>query len=156
MEKKSSLSLKLELIWWVFTAILAAGVLYPIIKKLPNYPFLVINIIFVIVFITFTRYIFLLKHTFLARQQVIKIGMVLVSILIIAYLINGIHNFQTFIDEQGVDALVGDLPNTQKDSMARYIRAELLFFGVGSIVAAVILPIRLIISVWRVRNRNTV
>ena len=72
MNREQSLHFRLEIIWWIFTLILAAGILYPILREVDDYPFLVINIIFVIVFVTFTRYIFLLKHTFLAKQQLIK------------------------------------------------------------------------------------
>ena len=131
MNREQSLHFRLEIIWWIFTLILAGGILYPILKEVDDYPFLMINIIFVIVFITFTRYIFLLKHTFLAKQQLIKTAIVLISIPIIFMLVNEINLFQTFLDENGVEGLVGDLPFGKRDNIAKFIRAEMLFFGVG-------------------------
>jgi hypothetical protein len=156
MDSKQSLHFRLEIIWWFFTLILVAGVLYPILTKIDNYPFLVINIIFIIVFVTFTRYIFLLKHTFLAKQQILKTGIVLIGIPIIFMLINQINIFQTYIDENGIEGVVGDLAFGKRENIATFIRAEMLFFGVGSVISAIVLPFRLVVSVWRTRNRGTV
>ncbi len=156
MNREQSLHFRLEIIWWIFTIILAMGVTYPVISKVENYPFLVINIIFIIVFVTFTRYIFLLKHTFLAKQQLLKTGIVLISVPIIFMLINQINLFQTFLDENGFNGLVGDLPFGKRENIAKFIRAEMLFFGVGSVISAIVLTIRLVVSVWRLKNRGTV
>lgn len=156
MNREKSLHFRLEVIWWIFTIIFAAGVTYPVISKVKNYPFLMVNIIFIIVFITFTRYIFLLKHTFLAKQQILKTAIVLISVPVIFMLINQINLFQTFLDENGFDGLVGDLPFGEREAVAKFIRAEMLFFGVGSVISAILLSIRFVISVWRVKNRGTV
>jgi len=156
MEDKKGLYLKLELIWWIFTLILIVGVLYPILTKLSNYPFLMINIIFILVFVTFTRYVFLLKHTFIAKKQVLKIILIILCLPVILYVINGINGFQTFIDEQGISTIVGELPYEQQESMMSYIRSLLVFFGVGAVIATVAFAIRLLISVWQYRNRGKV
>ena len=156
MNNKQSLQIRLEVIWWIFTFILAGGVLFPILSNIENFPFLLINMVFIIVFITFTRYLFLLKYTFLAKKQILKIAIVVMSIPVIFLLGSHINGFQTFLDEQGAEALVGDLSFQNKESMAKYIRSEILFFGVGSVIVATLLPFRLIISVWRTRNKGTV
>lgn len=155
MNQKQSLYFRLELIWWIFTLILVAGVLYPILSKIENFPFLAANIVFILVFVTFTRYIFLLKHTFLAKQQILKIAIVLIGIPIIFLLINQINLFQTFLDENGIEGIVGDLPFGKRENIAKFIRAEMLFFGVGSVISSIVLPFRLVVSVWRTRNRGT-
>ena len=151
MDKRISL----ELYWWLFTLIIVVAILFPILNKLPDYPFLLPNIVFIVTFITFTRYMFLLEHTFLAYQQRLKVAIILVSAIIIFYLISEINTFQTFLDEEGPDTLVNTLPTSQQRSMASYIRSEYLFFGVGSVIAAVVLPFRLMISIWRNYNRGT-
>ena len=156
MNREQSLHFRLEIIWWIFTLVLVAGVLYPILTKVVDYPFLVINVIFIIVFITFTRYIFLLKYTFLAKLQLVKIAFVLISVPIIFMLIHQINIFQTFLDEYGVEGLVGDLPFGKREPIAKFIRAEMLFFGVGSVISTIILSVRLVVSVWRTRNKGTV
>ncbi|MEM1323020.1 MAG: hypothetical protein AAGG75_22330 [Bacteroidota bacterium] len=148
--------LKLELIWWIFTGLLAFAILFPIINSISSYPFLTINVVFIIVFITSTRYIFLLKHTFVAQQQIIKAIIIVISIPLIFYLVNNINYFQTFLDEEGIDAVIEGLNYEKGQQMAGYIRNEMLLFGVGSLIASVMLPFRMLISIWRTRNRGTV
>jgi hypothetical protein len=156
MTEQKKLHLKLELIWWVFTIILAVGLTYPIQSKLSNYPFLITTVAFIIIFITFTRYVFLLKHTFLAKKQILKVVMVFLCLPVAWYLVEEINYFQTFIDEQGPLALVGELPDNQQKSMSNYIRSVLLFFGVGGVIITVVFALRLIVSVWRLRNRGSI
>ncbi len=156
MTAQKGLYLKLELVWWLFTIILAAGLLYPIQSKLSNYPFLLTTLAFIIIFVTFTRYVFLLKHTFLAKRQVLKVVITFLCLPVVWYLVEGINFFQTFVDEQGPLALVRELPDHQQESMFKYIRSVILFFGVGGVIVTVVLAIRLIVSVWRLRNRGSV
>lgn len=40
--------------------------------------------------------------------------------------------------------------------MGDYIRNEMVFFGVASLTTTFLLPTRMILSIWRVRNRGTV
>ncbi len=144
----------LEMIWWFFSLILAVGILLPIISTTRNYPFLWINIIFVVVFITLTRYIFLLHLTFLSRMEWLKVILIFVSPVFIFLLVQEINRFQTFIDKYGWEAVLGVRPIPQLDRLSDYTHTEFLFFGVGSVIAAALLPVRMMISIWRVRNRG--
>ena len=154
---RQQLTLRLELIWWVLTAVVVLGVLFPIYAKVgAAYPFYGENILFIVVFITFTRFIFLLRHSFLADWEKVKILLVMVTPLLIFLLINQLNFFQTFLDEQGVESFLTGGSIVDQEAMRRYISAEMLLFGVGSLVATVLLPFRLIVSIWRVRNRGTV
>ncbi len=155
--KQQSLFLKLEILWWIITAIIVLGVLYPIYSKVPdNYPFYFANILFIVVFITFTRLIFLLKFSFLANWEKIKIALITITPILLFFLVNELNFFQTFLDEKGVENFLAKMSIPEQETMRKYITAEMLLFGVGSIITAVILPIRLLMSIWRVRNRGTV
>ncbi len=146
----------LELIFWIFTALVAVAVLLPIVNSVGKYPFLQLNIIYIVTAITVTRYLFLLPHTFLARRQILKAALIFVFIPFIFYLVQGLNYFQTFLDEQGLDAVVGKLPYNRRNNMIDYIRSEMLLFATASIISSVAFPFRLIISVWRQRNKGTV
>lgn len=146
--------MNLELLWWLVTLLLGALVLLPIYLNIPAYPFWWINIIYVITFVTATRYIFLLRYTFLARRFWLKFAIIFLSIPFVFYLIQELNGFQTFLDEEGIEAVVGLLPLNQRLSMAQYVRNEMLLFGVGAIFSAILLPFRLLIAIWRVRNRK--
>ena len=156
MDNKSKLSLKLELIWWAFTAMLVIGILYPILSKLEGYPFLVTNIVFIIVFVTFTRYIFLLKYTFLAQRQTFKAVLIGLSLPVLFYLINELNFFQTFIGEEGMETFMPEMSYEERESLGAYIRNEMLLFGTGSVITAILLPLRMLRSIWRNHNRGTV
>lgn len=146
--------MRLEIMWWVLTALIAAAVLLPVWYWSPSYPFFAHNVLFIAAFITLSRYIFLLPHTWLAGKDKIKIVLLFLSLPLIFYLIQELNHFQTFLDENGPEAMVGALSYEMTQSMIGYIRGEMLLFAVGSIVAAVIFPLRMVVSVWRVRNLN--
>ncbi len=156
MQEQLKLSLRLELLWWSFTAILALGILYPIVSKIDPYPFWGINLLYIVVFVTFTRYVFLLKFTFLAKMQWVKAALILVSVPIIFALIHYLNLFQTFVDERGPETLTSGLRGSEAEQLATYIRAEMMLFAVGSVIIAVIFPFRMLRSIWRVRNSGQV
>lgn len=156
VDEQKALSLRLEILWWVVTALLVVAILFPIYNHIDDYPFWKSNTLFIIAFVTLTRYIFLLKHTFLAKRQKLKVVLFFVSIPVIFYLINEINYFQTFLDERGVEPIIGNLPLAQRNTLAQFIKTEMLLFGVGSVVAAVLFPFRMLMSVWLLRNRGRV
>jgi len=80
----------------------------------------------------------------------------LICLPLFAYIVQSIHNFQSFIDENGIAALLPDLDFEEQGRMAEFIQTEYIFFGVGAIIAIIVLFFRLIISIWRFRNKGTI
>ena len=144
---------KLELIWWLFTVVVVIAVIFPIYNNLSSYPFLWQNILFIVVLITLTRFVFLLEHTVLANRTKLKVGIVLISVPVIFLLIEQLSAFQTYMDEVTFDQFMTALPLAKQQSMNKYLHSEMLFFGVGAVIISIIFPFRMILSVWR--NRNT-
>lgn len=150
---------QLELVWWIFTAVVCVAVLYPIVSKVSGYEFLIPNIVFVVVFITATRHIFLLKHSLIADSRILKVILIIACIPIIAYLLQHITDFQTFLDnlnETGWDTVFGDQSLAKQREIRNYMRTEMLFFGTGAVISAIVFPLRMILSIWRQWNRGTV
>lgn len=156
MTQSKNLATRLELIWWVVTAIVIVGALFPVYRTLDGYPFLLVNISFIVIFITLTRYIFLLKHTFLAKRQRLKVVLLFLCIPLAFYLIDQINHFRAFLDEDRFEPFVKDLPILTRSQILQYITAEYLFFSVGALISTIVFPFRMLISVWRTRNRGTV
>lgn len=156
MQKQTLVRVLLELTWWVITAVVVWAVLSPIDKAMHVWPFRVTNILFVVAMITFTRHIFLLEHTLFAKNQVLKIVLMLLMFPITFLLINGVSNFMVYIEDNTWEPLTGHLPEAEKLSTEAYIWKEMLFFGVGSVLAAPIFAARMMMSIWRTRNRGTV
>ncbi len=154
MSNQANLSLKLELTWWIFTFVVIVAVLFPIYNTITNYPFWWTNVLFIVTFITLTRYVFLLRHTFLAKQQKLKVVLFFLSIPIVFFLISQVHYFQSFLDEQGVESFLGNMTLDKRNNMANFVRTQMMLFGIGSVVVAVIFPFRMLFSVWTYRNRG--
>lgn len=142
----------LELTGWAITLVIGVGALLPIYLNDIDFPFYTANIAFILIFITFTRYIFLLPYTWLDHNKYLKMAIIAFSILIVVSLLNWLFIFNRFVDEQGLEELTYHLKFQRQMKLVNYIKTEVLFFGVGSIVSAVALPVRLMISVWKDYN----
>jgi len=156
MEQQTRLKIWIELIWWFITALIVTAVLYIPQNSLNEWPFIWWNALFVVVLITLSRYIFLLKYTFLGKQQELKIAIMLLCFPLIFTLINGLNAFMRFIEDRTWEPLTGHLPFEERLSTESYIWSEMLFFGVGSIIVTPIFMVRMIASVWLYRNRGVI
>lgn len=156
MQKTATLTLTLELLFWLVTALIVGGVLYPIYRVAPDYPFLLRNVLFIVLAVTTTRYIFLLKHTWLAYLTWIKVFFIFAAIPLIFFLIDGINDFQTYLDENTFDSFLGHLKLERRETMTRYIRSEMIFFGTAAVIGTAAFALRMVLSLWRNRNRGTV
>lgn len=152
VSKANAVLLQLELVWWLITGLIAAAILAPILYKVPKYSFLLPNAALIVLTVTFTRYIFQLRYTFLFRTMYMKAALVFACIIIAFLVIQEINLFQTQLDEEGIESVVGHLPLQQQKPMMKYIHSQMMLFGVGSLVGCIAFPLRLIRSVWRQWN----
>jgi len=149
--------LQLELLWVLITALVVVLVLLPVFRSAATFPFYFLNIVYIVALINCTRYIFLLPLTPIAKKETWKIILVFLCLPAIFFMVQELNLFQAFLDERGIEALVGEqLPFDRRNALGRYIHNEIMLFGVGSIISTVILPFRLLISVWRGRNKEGV
>ena len=152
MANEDKLKQRFELLWWVVTTMVVLIVLYPIFSSVKNFPFYFINVVYIVVFITISRYLFFLRYTFFAKWQRLKLAFIFLCIPLAFLLIQELNTFQTFLDEEGRDAIVRNLKRESRPGMFRYIYNEMLLFGVGSIITTILFPFRLVLSVWRTQN----
>ena len=145
-----------ELIWWLITAVTIGLVMLPIFKNFPEFPFLIANIVYIAVFVTATRYTFLLKYTFLGQVQVVKIALVLLCIALVSLLLYKMQDFQVWAATEDPNRLLYQVKANKREALFSYIKAEYLFFAIGSIVAQIFLTFRLLQSIWNLRNRGIV
>jgi hypothetical protein len=148
--------LTVELLWWVFTFVVVSIVMLPIWTDAPGFPFSIQNILLIVFFITFTRYIFFLPLTLIARAKWIKVAIILSAALFLFITATAIIDFRNFMDERGLQTLVEDLDVQVQTQRINYIKHEMIFFGTGSVITGVMLPLRMIRSLWRMRNKGTV
>jgi hypothetical protein len=156
MEKARPHIINVELIWWVLTFIVVVIIMLPVWLEVPDFPFFGANILLIIFSITFARYIFFLPLTLIARAKWIKVAVILSSVLFLFITANSFLRFRSFMDEQGLQSLVDHLHVRRQTGIIRYIKHEMIFFGVSSVITGVLLPVRMIVSLWRMRNQGTV
>ncbi len=145
-----------EIIWWVVSFLFAAVIILPILQKTTYFPFTLINVFFVVTFITIFRHIFFLKHALIARAQYVKLIIIFICIPLIFNLVNNLNFFITRIDELSYEPYLGHLEPVIRTGLEKYIRIEMILFGAGSVIAAVILPFRMAVSIWKQKNRGVV
>jgi FlaA1/EpsC-like NDP-sugar epimerase len=153
-EKAKSLTILLELVWWLLTVVVIFAVLFPIYKHLGFWKFTGWNILFIVVLITLSRYIFLLEHTFLAQKQRLKVILLLFMFPFGFTMIHGLNKFMNYIEEHSWEPITGGLPENTKHSLEGYMYGEMLFFGVGSVMVCAIFLVRMFKSVWTLHNRG--
>ena len=148
--------IQLELLWWVVTAVLLTVIMYPIWSEFPSFPFNITNTVYVLCLITFARYAFLLKHTFLADWEKGKIAFVLLTLAIIIACVMQLQDFNIWLDNSDPDVLLKTVRENKRVSLLAYIKSEYMFFMVGAVVGALFLGGRLLLSIWRLKNRGKV
>jgi hypothetical protein len=97
----------LEMVWWSITALIVGAVMFPIYQTFAQpFPFLKNNIICIILLVTYTRHIFLLEHTPIARYFWIKMGLLMLTFPLMFWLINANFDFREFLDYKAPDGFI--------------------------------------------------
>ncbi len=147
---------KIEIIWWIITAVIVVIFMLPIYRSTPQFPFKVNNIVYIALAITYTRYIFLLRHTPFAWSIPFKIVIPCTALMVIILMGDGLMELQNTLDEDGFLSFLSHLDGDTAQTMYRYIRSEYFFFGVTCVIGSILLPIRMIVSIWRQKNKGTI
>lgn len=137
-----------ELIWWVFTIVVAVLVLLPIYTHVPDFPYFVPNFVYVVAAITLTRYLFFLKISWLRDRLLLQAIIAMALLPLIFWMVQYFNEFITYRDEQGPDVFVRHLGRETGQMLDRYLLNEYKFFGVWAVVAALATPFRLVANVW--------
>ncbi|MEM8585569.1 MAG: hypothetical protein AAGF87_14925 [Bacteroidota bacterium] len=138
-----------ELLWWAFTLVLICLIVGPIYLNLPDFPYIIPNIIAIAVAVTFTRYVFLLRVSWLDGRYVWMALMVFAAIPICFYVGQYLNYFTTTLDNEGPDVWVKGLSLNRGKAFMNYLETEYYLFGVWAILAGVVMPFRFIYQIWK-------
>jgi len=144
----------IELIWFILTGVVVCLIILPIRMEIYGFPFERSNVYFIIVFITFLRWLLLFKSTPFHKIQLFKVILGIGAIWVMLYSIRQFGLFQNFLDEKGIQTVTAHLTESRQLALAKYIPAEFIFFAVGSIMVCLMMPVRMLISIWRTYNLN--
>ena len=154
VEKNIKSKTVMTILWLIFTLLLIAIVHWPIYSNQIDYQFYFNNILFLIVFIVFFRYIFLIKHTFIENTIFIKLIIMPLGIFMSIYSYMALNDFIEFYQGNGIYFLLDHFSLEKQTSLGNYIQRQYMFLGVAALVTSVIIHMRMLISVFRVYNRG--
>ncbi len=142
----------LELIWWLLTAVVVALVMFPIYQYFPSFVFKSTNVLLIVCSITFARYIFFLRYTPIDNLKFVKVAFILLTAPLTFFLIEKLNDFQTYISEKDQASILYDVKESHQNWILNYVMTEYRLFAVASVVLAVVLMIRLLMSIWNKIN----
>ncbi len=145
-----------ELIWILLSIFLSLIALIPMYVYQVDYPFVHINMLFIIGFVNFTRWLFLWKYTPYAWYIPLKLVLVFVMIPVIFTGFNKFFEFRIFLDDIGLQEILTQCSERDQRNLSLYIRSEMIFFGTAYILASSLVPFKMIWSIWKQYNRNEV
>lgn len=139
--------------WIGVTLLVSTLILFPIYYVArEGYLFYISNFVAIFIFLSLTRYIFMLKHTPFARVKWFKFLWIFLPIPLLMLSIDNMMEFQQYLEEEGTYALIKANNGDIKFSVIQWIRSQYIFFGVGAIIVLLLIPVRMIISFWRTTN----
>ena len=144
-----------EILFWVLAVVVSILVMRPIHDYYGDqFKYYESNYAFIVLFITYTRYLFLLRFTPFSHNLWVKLVLTFLSIPLMLWLVDDTYDFRRMLDEVGLEPFVMSKNLDTRLSLARYAKYEYLFFSTSAIITIVLMPFRMIVSIWRVRNRN--
>jgi hypothetical protein len=142
-----------EFLSWAFVLVFCVLILSPVIfKSGVYYTFYVQNAVSIIVFLTFSRLIFLLGYTPYARLKWLRMLLVFLPIPLFMYHLDNLYDFQRYVDENGTISFLKGSTNLDDYNFGKYIKYQFIFFSTGALVTIVLMPVRMIVSFWRTTN----
>jgi len=152
--QSKSLLIRAELLSILISIVACLLIIVPIYRAFGNdYGFYIANIFAILIFINYTRLIFLLKYTPYAYSTIVKLVLIFASIPLGFYFVDRLYDFQRLLDEVGLNGFLNSEANAPT-GMAKFARIQYLFFNSGTITVLIMLPIRMIVSIWRIRNNK--
>ncbi|MCC6816116.1 MAG: hypothetical protein IT267_06860 [Saprospiraceae bacterium] len=145
-----------EIIWWNTSLLICGLMLYPIYYYQIDFPFYYNNILFILGFFIFLRWVLLWHLTPYARWQWLKLIIILSMFPVLFLLSYEFSDFKNYIDEVGLQELVTHLKSSEQDAMTKYIRTEFIFFSICCIINGFLVPFKLIWNIWKQHNLGSV
>jgi len=139
-----------ELLWLIIAVLVATVVLLPPTLNVGLPVYWLPNALVIIGFVTAIRLLFFPTQTPWLRPRPAKGIAVIVLVPVALGAILFINDIQTLVDAAGDAAVFGDVAALKRSlRWGRYVRNESVFFGSGLLICSVLLPVILIISLWR-------
>ena len=139
----------LESLWLAFAALLAAALTLPALFRVGGYHYLPEIAGCAFAFVTLGRLVFFSEQAPWMRPRFTKGVVPIACIPLILFAVLTLNNVQNLVDAEGADALFFAARGPSALRWATYLRDMAVFVCAGTVVAAVVLPIVLLVRLWR-------
>ena len=151
---KKGLYFLIEIIWIFIFVIIATIILFPVYKQTPNFPYLIPNFIFIFITLFLMRYIVFIKKTIISKKRLLLKILFFLSIPIVLLLADQYFTVLAYFKEFGFEFIPDSFSYLDSRTLGNYVKTEINFFGISSIITAVIFPFRILFYLWKTSNNK--
>ena len=145
-----STKLRLAILWWIIGILFAFAIVSPFGLQLEAKRLLWMNIGFAFSFLVLARCLIQLKQTFIADKFYLRAVFFVLLFPFIFLGIEQINTFQYMVDYDELNTwLEASFSPGKLRWLRQYIQTEFIFVGVGSVITAVLLIIRIVLYTWK-------
>jgi hypothetical protein len=146
---------RLSLLWWIIGLLITTAIVFPFASQLLDKSVFWVNVAFGVGFVVLMRSLIQLKQTMLADHFYLRVVFFILLFPIIFLSIEQINHFQYIVDYDDLNLWLSEGFNSDKlRSMRSYIQNEFMFFGVGTVICAILMIIRLVLFTWKNLNKQ--
>jgi hypothetical protein len=147
--------LRLSALWWIIGLLITAAIVSPFAVQLMDKSIFWTNVLFSFGFVILSRTLIQLKQTYLAEHFYLRIAFFIFLFPMIFLGIEQINHFQYVVDYDDLNLWLSEGFKTENlRSIRSYIQSEFMFLGVGTVIVAILLLIRLVLFTWKTLNRQ--
>ncbi len=147
MHKKTQFQLLIELVWMVIIALGCAAILFPIVSK-AEYKFTLINIFYIAITFLYARFFVQFKDIDYLQKKWIRVFIFLINFHFIIYSAIRLQDIVPLWEGQNIFAFVyqlyRDIDLNGRNWLLNYVRNEVMFFGIATIVLSVFLNVKIL------------
>lgn len=144
----------LEFLWWVSSLIFVIIIMVPIYRGVDYYPFMAVNIGFILLFFHYSRNVVFLRYSILRIGFWRKFFLALITIPVLFLMAGQFGYFQTFMDEHTMGKMMPDMTHDNQVSLNKYIKTQMIFFASGTFIGGTLFVFRMMLSLWRLVNKK--
>lgn len=146
-----------EIVWWIGSLIIGMVIVLPYYPKLiVEVPFLIPNIVLVVLMIQCFRLTFFLKQSPLPAHQWMIFTLTFAFIPICMYTINHYSQMSQFFESSSwMHSFSYLLTLTEKSVLASYIRTEFTLIAVMAFVSGITFSGHMVVTSWRLLGRRS-
>ena len=151
MKSAAGLNWIRELLWWLFTIVFVITVLFPIQGYIkPEYQG--VNILFIVLSVTYFRYILFLDTVPYLRSTWAKVALFIINALVFFQFLRAIQGFLDVMDSHTLSAFLTEeymfAHADEVDRVFMYFKREYILFATTCQMLLAILNVRMLYSVW--------